>query len=297
VVWDKDQRLVLHLKKFDYFNERFPHHQSFYLSTGLFCFKDSLLPDVVVSRSTVKNFNEEIVANIMYATRQLLEFNEIDHSYFSYFPDLDSSRFYSRNYTIGLFDRIKIYERDPDFWNSLPCAYTKEGLASINDLRKIALHGRAEFTAINFESEFYKSFSRYLLQKNFNIICIINGKDYHLEGIARNVAEDLPEIFHLFRPLKFVSCNDKSKVAATASSFNINHRLIQWLLGNATLIDKEYHFLGVQLLREILNSSEPVKERIKAINDILNRFRIILPLALRPADNLNLAEDDFQSEK
>lgn len=293
VVYDNDHRLTLHLKKFDHFLEYFPRHQNIYLSTGLFCFKDSLLPDVVVSRNVVKKFGEEIVANVLYATRCLLQYCKVDNSYFSYFPDLDSSRHEDHNYSIGLFERTRIYERDPDFWNNLPCAYTKEGLVSINELKSAISKEKVEFRAIRFESRFYHDFSRYLIQRNFDITCILNEKGYHLEGVPRNDSERLPENLSFFRPMRFIYCADDSKISLTSTSFNVNHRLIRWFLANATLINREYHYLGGQLRHIILDGTDSIKDRIAAINDILKRFRTILPEDLRPTVDLDLTADDF----
>jgi hypothetical protein len=296
VVHDDDHRLVLHLKKFDHFKEHFPRHQSIYLSTGLFCFKDSLLPDVVVSRNIVRKFGEEIVANVLYATRSLLEYNQVDNSYFNYFSDLDSSFSEDNNYSTGLFDRTKLYERDPDFWNNLPCAYTKGGLVSINELKAAISKEKVEFSAINFESKFYHYFSRYLIQRNFDISYIFNKEGYHLQGTPRNISEGIAENLSFFRPMKYISCIDESKVSLTATSFNLNHRLMRWFLANATLINKEYHYLGAQVGHIILNGNDSIKNRIVAVNDILNRFRTILPEGLRPTEDLDLTEDDFVKE-
>ena len=69
IVYDNDQRLQLELKKFDQYHEPFSKHQNFYLSTGLFWFRDQLLPDVTVSRNVIKNISDEIIAHVMYAIR------------------------------------------------------------------------------------------------------------------------------------------------------------------------------------------------------------------------------------
>ncbi|SJZ84728.1 HD domain-containing protein [Sediminibacterium ginsengisoli] len=291
VIHDANKSLVVQLDKFDHFNLSFSRNRPYFLSAGLFCFKDSLLPEVVVSRNTIKRFGELIIANLYYATRRLLEFNYGSGALFTYLPDLEQNNRFN-NFSIEVFEAAGIYERDLDFWNNLPCVdVIGKGTMSINELNKENSKEKIQFWPANFGSEFYNYFSRFILIKNLDITFLNTGDDgYYLEGTARDRSTPITEALRLFRPLSFLECDDYSKIVLANLGFNKNHPLIKWYLNNAVIINNEYQHLGWQFLDKLLHSDSDV---IPSVNAILDRFRTLLPENDRPAPTLNLKESDL----
>jgi hypothetical protein len=292
VIYDNKHQLQLLLKKFDQYDEAF-RHQNFTLSTGIFSFKDALLPEVMVSRNAIKRFTPMIVAHVLYATRELNEYTKSEQELFSYFPDLERDPDQSLWFTVEELEKSGVYEVDKDYWHSLPCMLTKEnGLTTMTEAIEMAGKGPVIFRVRHFESRFYHEMAQYMIVKNFIVTYVPDGDDYYLEAKlpADKIVVD-PKLCP-YLPMKFLDAADPSKVTLKNFSLNKQHPLIKWFLQWSHLIEKDFFYLGIQLCNELINDAAPA-HKIGSVTEILERLRVLLPPNARPAKELDIKNADL----
>jgi hypothetical protein len=289
VVYDNEHQLQFILPPFDQYDEYYDRHTRFYLSTGLFCFKDVLLPDLTVSRSTIKRFTIEMIAHVLYATREMNEYRASDNYLFSYLNDLERRRGPAEKFTIERLEKTGIYEKDKNYWHSLPCIATKTEVITIETAIGSATKGSLTFRTIPFQSAFFTEFVKYIVVKNFHVRYISDEDGYFLEGRLRNGNSPSHAEVRLFEPMQFLDSDNAVKIVLTNRSLNLQHPLIKWYLKNVNLIQKEFSYYGMQLINGLLGENSDA-EKIQNVNEILGRLRSILPEHARPALELNVTE-------
>jgi hypothetical protein len=92
--------------------------------------------------------------------------------------------------------------------------------------------------------------------------------------------------------MQFMESVDANKAVLGNGSFNILHPLIKWYLNNAELIMKDFAYYGYQLFNELQGEAAP-QFRVVAVNEILERLRVLLPPNATPSPELNIAEKDL----
>lgn len=291
VLYDNEQQLQGVLNDFDQYHDYSRHHR-FYLATGLFCFRDNLLPDVTVSRSVIKSISPEIITNIMYATRELNEYAKSPFRLFGYFPNIERSKSRYTHYSVEAFERTGIYEKAPDFWHSLPSLATKENVITINEALELLKQGPIAFRPISNCGAFYTQFSKFLLSKTLAIKYVDNNGDYYLEGVVPDNAQNPGSELGNFEPMTFLNGDDDTKVVLRNGSLNLTHPLIKWYLTWNHLIKKEFYYFGIQLKNQLLGDSK-IDEKINEVNEILGRLRILLPEPARPSKEISVEQNSF----
>ena len=294
VVYDNEHQLQSHIPLFDPFHQYLDRHTTHHLSTGLFCFRDALLPELQVSRSTIKRFTPEIIAHIFYATREMNEYRCEDCQPFSYLPDLEGKqRDSDLLYSIELFEKIELYQKDKTYWHKVPCIILKERLATIEELFELAKNGPIAFLVRQFSNSFLTNLIKYIILKNLNIRYVPDKNGYYLEGRLSSQAIAIPIELLSFEPMKFIESADSSKVVLENQSLNMQHPLIKWYIKNAVLIKNDFLYYGYQLFNELLSKTDQ-KGRTTAVNEILERLRILLPPNARPSTDLNITEEQLR---
>lgn len=296
VVYDNEHQLQLHLPLYDFHHYVLRTHTINDLSTGLFCFKDSLLPEVSVSRSTIKRFTPEIVAHVLYATRELNEFQSAEFGPFSYLPDLEGAQRRSTLlYNVELFDRIQLYQKDSAYWHSIPCVSVKdEGFVTIGSVLELVKTRPVILKTYKFRNAFFTNIVHYILLKKLEVEYTEDETDWQL--LCRQPSGEIRVDAALsnFPPLKFMECAGSSKPVLRNGSFNLLHPLIKWFVENANLIEKEYSYFGYQLFNELSDIEGSPARRATAINEILDRLRVLLPLEAKPCIDISITEEQLR---
>ncbi|MBL7767506.1 MAG: hypothetical protein JNK20_00960 [Flavipsychrobacter sp.] len=297
VVYDNEQQLVVSFCEFDQYRDYARHHQNFYFTTGLLCFRDNLLPNVTVSRSLIKNFPPEIIANLMYATRELNEYTNSPFRLFGYYQKLEHSKWGHVHYALAALERSSIYNKDVEYWNSLPCMTVKDkGLYSIAQALEEVKQGPLRFRTISNERQFYQQFSKFIISKNFMIRYVDNNGDYYLEGILPDNNKVLETEVKNYEPLTFILGDDATKIVLRNQSLNLANPIVYWYLTWNDLIRKEFYYFGIQLVNNLL-SETVLAEKIAAVNGILERLSILLPEAAKPSKDDRVDENSFYPQK
>jgi hypothetical protein len=290
VIFDSEQQLDLHLVEFDQYRERFQRHPSFYLFTGLFCFRDSLLPNVTISRNKVKNFSDEVVANVLFATRELNAFTPLEN-FFSYFPKMEKGII--NRFTVATFESIKIYNDNKTYFDELQCFYVKElGMSSLNGIATALSNGPVSFLIRKCDSDFFFQLQHYMIEVNFSVKYVGVDGYYHLEASSLHDRAPHYVVLKQFQPLTFIDCDDPTKVNLLNGSLNRSHRLCRWLMKWSQLLEQDFQYFMIQLMNELL-SSQPSKNKAKLANSVLERLSELLPKDAKPGSDLNLSEADF----
>ena len=248
---------------------------------------------MVVSRSTIKRFTPQIVAHVLYATRELNEYYKSEQHLFGYLPDLERDPDHSLWFTVAELEKSSVYETDKDYWHSLPCMQTKEiGMATMAEALELGQKGSVIFRVRHFESRFYNEMAQYMILKNFVVIYVTDGDDYYLEAKLPGCEIMIDPKLYPYLPMKFLDSTDPTKITLKNYSLNKQHPLIKWFLEWSHLIEKEFFYFGIQLCNELVMDSAP-EHKIKAVNEILERLRILLPTDARPIKDLNLTEESL----
>jgi hypothetical protein len=294
VVYDNDRQLEVELKQFDQFDELHRHH-SFFLSTGLFWFRDELLPEVTVSRNVIKRIPDEIIAHVLFATRELNDFAGTEQLLFAFMPKIE--RNYNMRFTLETLEKTRLYDDHIAYWNELPCIYLKDrGVSSISVALELAKVGPIIFKTKFFNSRFYLEFTKYMILRNFHISYISNGNDdYHLQAFLAGEKNKISPELLPFQPMRFIECDQKDKIVLLDGFINRIHPLSQWFLTWFPIIEKDFYYLGMQLMNELLGSTVP-DQKVGSVNEILVRLRELLPIEARPSEELNISVDSLFSE-
>jgi hypothetical protein len=292
IVYDNDQQLQLELNNFDQYNEPFSRHQNFYLSTGLFWFRDTLLPDVTVSRNVIKNITDEIIAHVMYATRELNEYAGSRQYLFAHFPKIE--RHYRMRFTVETIEKTGLYQMDKPYWDSLPCLQIEnKGSSTIDEALKLAKEGPINFRIGYFNNEFFSEFSQYMIEKNFLVTYIPREKDgFYLQAKMPKQEITIDKELKPFQPMTFLDCADLEKVTLKNGSLNKQHPLCKWFISWSAIITRDFFYFGIQLTNELLSEAQAANKVI-AVNEILDRLRDLLPEEARPPKNLDISLESF----
>lgn len=210
VIHDNEEHLHLELGEFDQYGRSYGRYQSFFLSTGLFWFRDSLLPDVTVSRNVIKKFSDEIIANVLYATRELNEYSG-HQLLFNYFPDIGGRS--RMRFTVESLEQTGLYQLNKAYWNSLPCLQIgKRRLLSINEALQFAKEEPINFRIEFFQSVFFTQFTQYMIEKNFLITFISNENDFYFQAKLPENEINIDKELIPFQPMTFLDCSDIKKL-------------------------------------------------------------------------------------
>lgn len=292
VAYDNEHQLQIYLPHFDQYREHFSKHSRFFLSTGLYCFRDALLPELAVSRGAIKQFTPEIIAHVWYATREMNKYTEENGQPFSYLPDLERKQFHSELvFSVDMLENVGLYKKDVNYWHKLPCLSLRERRASLDQALELAKKGPIAFRTLEFQSLFYTNFVRYMLLKNFHIRYISDSNDYYLEGRLSDQEVIIPMELRSFEPMEFIESVNSTKVVLENHSFNLQHPLIKWFISNSNLIKRDFSYYGFQL-RNVLLSQDTPDIKVVAVNEILERLRVLLPPETRPPIELNILDQD-----
>jgi hypothetical protein len=264
------------------------------LSTGLFWFRDTLLPDVTVSRNVIKNINDEIIAHVLYATRELNEYAGSRQYLFSHFPDIE--RHYRMRFTFETIEKTGLYQKDKQYWDSLPCLELEDkGSCSIAEAIILAKDGPINFRNRYFNRQFFSQFAQYMIVKNFLITYIPNEKyGFYLQAKLSEQEIIINNEIKSFQPMTFLDCADVEKVTLKNGSLNKRHELCKWFINWSAVIKKDFFYFGIQLTNELLSEARP-ENKVVAVNEILERLRDLLPEEARPAKKLNISVESFYS--
>jgi hypothetical protein len=294
IVYDNEHQLQVHLPDFDQYQSPHFRNSNFFLSTGLYCFRDELLPELTVSRSTIRQFTPEIIAHIMYATREMNEYIDENGQPFSYLPDLEHKQRRSELvFSVEMFERVGLYELDKEYWNNLPSLSVRnQGYVSMGRAVELAKERPIEFHFIDFRSVFYREFVKYMVVKNFIVRYIPTSDGYYLDGRPSDGRINITEGMRFFNPLEFIESIESTKIVLKNRCFNQSNSLIKWFLNYAVLIKKEFSYYGYQIFN-ILLAQDPPKAKVAELNEILERLRTLLPIEARPAKDLNITEENL----
>lgn len=292
VINDERGRFNLNLRAIDSYNTFFSDYRPFYLQTGIFWFQDALLPHLTVSRNTIKSISEEIIAHVLYATRELNEYVSLAHNFFNCLPKIEDE--YKMRFTVETLEKTELYQKDKAYWNSLPCVIIEgKGLSTIEEAINLSKVNPINFRVAWLDNEFFMKFTQYMIEMNFLITYIPNEPDnFYLQAKLPEHEITIEKELKLFTPMAFLHCNDTDKVALRNGSLNKQHSLCKWFLKWASLIENDFYYLGIQLTNELLARELP-ESKIIAVNEILGRLRDLLPIEARPPKELDVNEDSF----
>lgn len=293
VVHDNEDQFSINLP----LNDDSPLYRSRYernsLYTGVYCFKDNLLPQVHVSRNSIKVVTAEIIGHVLYATRQLNQYAVGGPRHFDYMRELEGKRWYAQHViTVGELNQMQLFEKDPDFWLQMAYVLTGNGYLSIKDTIILAQEKPIALKPARLHSPFLTTFYKYIILCHFGVKYVPDEEGGYFEGtLLKEVSP--PSKFNEYVPMSFVESDDSSKVVVLEEYYNAAHGLWSWFIANSVIIRRDYSYYGYQLIQLVLNRSGKYQQLAGQINDILNRLRKIMPKDNRPPTGLVLTAADF----
>jgi hypothetical protein len=294
VVYDNEHQLQLYLPNFDQFSAPFHRQERFILSTGLYCFRDALLPELVVSRSVIKELTPAIIANIWYATREMNEYTAANEQPFRYLPDMElKQRRSSRVFSIQEFEQMNLYQRDVPYWHDRRCIALRDKSVTIAEALTLAKEGPIIFRIHEYHSKFYTEFLRYIIIKNFAVRYIPDLEGWFLQGRLNNPDIKIPTELYPFTPMQFIESVTPENIVLDNRSLNLQHPLVKWIVSRFDLIKRDFSYYGYQLFNVLLGQ-DTAKSKATAVNEILARLRVLLPPDARPSQDLDIKDEDIK---
>lgn len=292
-LYDSYDQFSFELNEFDKYRWFFGGRSNFYLSTGLLWFKDSLLPDVTVSRNIIKNISDVIAAHVLFATRELNEYTNSNQKIFTHLPNLPRKS--NLIFTVETIELTKLYENNRSYWHSLPCIFIEEkGLSTIEEGIILSKERNTfKFQLQRFQNEFIGQFTQYVIERNFQIKYFESPPEGFYLQAKFSESEIIPDRNLIsYQPMTFLDCDNLEKLILKTNSLNKQHPFAKWLIKWSPIITKEYTYFSEQLHYELFTPGQ-IKNRVSAVNEIIDRLRELLPDEAKPSKDLNINENSF----
>ncbi|WP_343746425.1 hypothetical protein [Chitinophaga sp.] len=229
-----------------------------YVVFGIIYLQDDLIPELSVSRNTIKRIGFNIYSSLYFATRKLNEYSSSNSS-FHFIWQKES--FFSCQ------EVMNDYNVANGHWDDIPLIQTQNGMRSIaqlkNDTNRVSVD-----IAHNSYKPFISALVHGLLNINFHLQCSYNNsrKRYEVTIIGVRSASSYKYHYLNSRPVVFLDF-DNDTIINYGLFFNKKHWFVKWLLDNEQILSGHFERYFHQLISAVLG------KEIEIANSILGHLR------------------------
>ena len=248
---------------------------------GIIYFQDNLIPELSVSRNTIKELSFSIYSNLFFATKEINNY-KLNHKYYFNYLELVDENFLLKDIKA---DELVISGK----WDDEKLIESEFGTLSINELKKKLKQGEIKIK-LGKAFRFLEALYRGLIEINFEIEYINDDSNssFFLIKALKNKKEILSEISNYY-PLLFVSFNN-DHILSHGNFINKKHWLGEWIFSNKEQLSLEFEIYFLILIRYITEGN------IMEVNLILEYLKKTFVPNTLPANNI-ITKTDFHSHE